>query len=282
MKSRNTNWQKAAKAFSIFSLLLVLVFSFSSIAFAGIAIEGDPDITIDADRVIEDDVFLAGEDILVEGTIEGDLFATGETITITGTIVGNLFASGAEVIISGTVDGSAAVSGYSVTLKDDAVITRNIYFGGYNLEIQEGVTIQRSIYAAGYQVQIAGQVDRNVVAGTGAFVLDGYVAGDVVLEVGSPDSSIPQVYIGQPYQVPQLNPGMYLDDGEIGGELDYHYSYMETNIDTNFDVDQFTTETVSYFAAQHFRRRSGEFLAILLLGALALFIRQRIHSQNGR
>jgi cytoskeletal protein CcmA (bactofilin family) len=275
MKSRNTNWRKAAKAFSIFTLLLVLIFSFSSVAFAGISIEGDPDITIDADRVIEDDLFLVGRDILVAGTIKGDLFVSGETVSITGTVEGNLFTTGGEINISGKIDGAVVVAGgYSAILQNGAMVTRNIYFSGYNLEIQENTTVQRSIYAAGYQVQIDGQVDRNVIAGTGAFVLTGSVAGDVLLEVGHPSSSIPNFYIGQPYQVDQIKPGMYLDEDLIGGELDYHYSYFESDFDFDFDIDQFTTEAASFIFAQQFRRRAGEFLAIVFLGALLLYWRK--------
>ncbi|MEN8240718.1 MAG: hypothetical protein ABFS17_02260, partial [Chloroflexota bacterium] len=81
MNFSTRNWRKAFKAFSIFTLLLILTLSFSSIAFAGIAIEGDPDYTIAEDRVIEDDVFLGGRNILVAGTIKGDLFVSGETVT---------------------------------------------------------------------------------------------------------------------------------------------------------------------------------------------------------
>jgi cytoskeletal protein CcmA (bactofilin family) len=274
MNSPKNNWRKTAKAFGVFALMLVLVFSFSSVAFAGIEIEGDPDVTIEADRVIKDDVFVSGRDILVEGTIEGDLFASGETVTITGVVEGNVFAAGAAVYISGTVDGTTAVAAYTAYIQEGAVLTRNIYFGGFNLELEENSLVERSIYAGGYQVQIGGKVDRNVVAGSAAFVVDGHIAGDAYLEVGDPDSRIPTIHIDESYdqyEVDTLRPGMYIEEGSIGGELDYRYSYMETDLDLDFDVDETVSETVSFFVAQRFRRLGGEFVAILLLGALLLY-----------
>jgi cytoskeletal protein CcmA (bactofilin family) len=274
MNSPKNNWRKAAKAMGVFALMLVLVFSFSSVAFAGIEIEGDPDVTIAADRVIKDDVFVSGRDILVEGTIEGDLFASGETVTITGVVEGNVFASAAAVYIDGTIDGTTAITAYTAHIQEGAVLTRNIYFGGFNLELEENSLIERSIYAGAYQVQIGGQVDRNVIAGSVAFVVDGHIAGDTYLEVGDPDSRIPTIHIDDSfdqYEIDTLRPGMYIDEGAIDGDLDYRYSYMETDLDLNFSFDETISDTFSFFVAQRFRRLTGEFIAILLLGALLLY-----------
>jgi cytoskeletal protein CcmA (bactofilin family) len=275
MKSVNTKRRTAVKIVSVLAVLFVMAFAFSVPAFAGIEIEGDPDITIEADEVIEDDAFLAGQDILVEGTIIGDLFATGETVTITGTVEGNVFVSAALVQISGMVDGTVLIGSYSAEIQPGAVITRNIYFGGFSLEVQEEALIERSIYAGGYQVQLSGQVDRNVVAGAGAFAADGTIAGDLLLEVGDPDSDIPNIQFGDPideYEVDMLEPGLYLEDDVVGGDVDFRYTYMETDFDFDTNIDDTVSETVSFFFAQRLRRLGGEFLTVLLLGALALYV----------
>lgn len=274
MKSHKNNWRKAAKVFSVFALMLVLVFAFSSVAFAGIGIEGDPDVTIEADRVIHDDLFVTGRDILIAGTIEGDLFATGETVTITGEVDGNVFAGGAAVYISGTVDGAVVIAAYTAKIQEGAVLTRNVYFGGFDLVFEENSLVERSIYAGGYQVQIDGKVDRNVIAGVGALIVGGHVAGDAYLEVGDPDSRIPTFQIGEPYdkyEVTTHRPGLYVEEGSIGGDLDYRYSYLETDLDLNFNIEETISDTISFFFAQRFRRLGGEFVAILLLGALMLY-----------
>ena len=277
MNSVNTKRCTAVKIISVLAVLFVLAFAFSAPAFAGIEIEGDPDITIEADEVFEDDVFLAGEDILVEGTIIGDLFAVGETITITGTVEGNVVATGTVVSISGMVDGTVLIGGYSAVIEPGAVISRNVYFGGFNLELQEEALIERSLYAGGYQMLLSGQVDRNVVAGAGAFAADGTIAGDLVLEVGDPNSQVPNVQFGEPinmYEVEMLEPGLYLEDDVVRGDVDYRFSYMYMDIDTDFDIDveRFTEDVMSFFVTEHLRRRVGDFVTILLLGALVLYL----------
>jgi cytoskeletal protein CcmA (bactofilin family) len=274
MNSMKFKRRTAVKLFGLLAIVLVFSLAFSAPVFAGTEIEGDPDVTIGADEVIDDDVFVGGRHVLVEGTINGDLFASGETVTITGTVEGNLIATGAVVTISGTVDGTALLGCYSAEIQPGAVITRSVYFGGFNLEIQPEAMVERSIYAGGYQVQIGGQVDRGVVAGVGAFAADGTIGGDVLLDVGDPDSQFPDIQFGEPfdrYEVEMLAPGLYIEDDAIGGELDYRYSQMDVNVNTDIDVEQFTDDVVSFFVTDRLRHRTGEFVTLLLLGAALLY-----------
>lgn len=274
MNSKQTKRRRAVKIVSLLAVLFVLAFTVSAPVFAGVEIEGDPDVTIEAGEVIKDDVFIGGRHVLVAGTIEGDLFVSGETVTISGTVDGNLFATGTVVNLSGTVDGAAVLGAYSVVVEPGAVITRNLYFGGFNLEVQEDAVVQRSLYGGGYQIQISGQIDRHVVAGVGAFAADGTIAGDLKLEVGDPSSDVPDIYFGDPisrYEVDMLEPGLYLEDDVVGGDLDYRYSYMETDFDIDTDIDQTVSDAVSMLVSNRLRNRAGEFLAILMLGALLLY-----------
>ena len=57
------------------TLALVLAVSFTPAAHAGEYVEGQPDATVEEGEVIEDDLFISGEDVLVAGVVEGDLFA---------------------------------------------------------------------------------------------------------------------------------------------------------------------------------------------------------------
>jgi cytoskeletal protein CcmA (bactofilin family) len=274
MNSVKPKRHTAVKLLGLMVVVLIFSLAFSAPVFAGTEIEGDPDVTIGADEIIQDDVFVSGRHVLVEGIIEGDLFASGETVTITGTVDGNLFAAGAAVYITGTVDGAVMLGCYTAEIQPGAVITRNIYFGGFNLDIQPEAVVERSIYAGGYQAQIGGQVNRNVIAGLGAFAADGSIAGDVLLDVGRPSSEVPQVYLGEPfedYEVEMLDPGMQIADGVIEGELDYRYSDVSVDVDTDVNVDEFTSDAVSFFVTQRLRQRTGEFVALLLLGAALIY-----------
>ena len=60
-----------------------------------------PQIIIGAGDVIDDDLFLTGETVEMNGTVNGDLFATGQRITINGEVNGNLFVSGSDITLNG-------------------------------------------------------------------------------------------------------------------------------------------------------------------------------------
>ena len=45
----------------------------------------------------EDDLYVAANEVIVEGTIGGDLVAVGNSITVDGTVEGDLIAAGQSV-----------------------------------------------------------------------------------------------------------------------------------------------------------------------------------------
>ena len=175
------------------SLALVLAVSFTPAALAGEFIEGGPDATLEEGEVIEDDLFISGDDVLVAGVVEGDLFAAGQDVVISGEVYGNVYAAGQTVTISGKVDGAVMLGGYSLVLEDGAEIGRNVYFGGFSLEAEDESLIGRSIYGGGYQLILAGEVMRDVTAGLGALEVTGPVGGDLKAEVG--DRTDSDIYI---------------------------------------------------------------------------------------
>ena len=55
------------------------------------------DTTISSDEVINDDLYIAADQIEMAGTIKGDLFVSGRTIKVTGTIEGNTYLFGGQI-----------------------------------------------------------------------------------------------------------------------------------------------------------------------------------------
>ena len=67
---------------------------------------------IPAGVTVSDDVFLSGDEVVMDGIVEGMLIATGRTITI-----------------NGTVDGDALLLGESVVINSGAEIRGNVFVG---------------------------------------------------------------------------------------------------------------------------------------------------------
>lgn len=270
MKTQKHNWKKASRLLMVFAFTLLLAFTITPAVHAGEYIEGDPDAVLEEGQVVKDDLFIGGNNVLVAGVVEGDLFAAGQDVIISGEVFGNVFAAGQSVTVSGEIEGALVLAGYALTLEDSAYIGRNVYTGAFSFEAMPESLIGRSIYAGAYQMLLNGTVERDVTAGLAALEIGGPVGGDVRAEVGEPDSNV-NVYV--PYWSPGmpsitiLNPGYDVDESLVEGEVDIHV----TPIDTTVQVETPRIDP-SYFIFQHLRRRSGEFIALLLVGALGLWL----------
>ena len=57
---------------------------------------GGENVVIGKDEVIDDDLFVGGSTVTVDGTVNGDLITAGQTVTINGKVTGNVIAAGSE------------------------------------------------------------------------------------------------------------------------------------------------------------------------------------------
>lgn len=216
------------KVFSIFAIIAILALAFATPAMAFDGRSGD-NITIEADEVINDDLYVTAANFTLEGTVNGDLIVFGQTITINGTVNGDLMAAGQSVVINGTVTGDARIAGSALQLGKAASINEDLVAGGASLETKDGSTIGGELVFGSGQTLLAGDVTGDVLAGTGSLELRGEFGGDVTVEVGdagqnngpSPSMYMPNVSIS----IPSVQPGFTVsDEAKIKGNLKYTQS----------------------------------------------------------
>jgi len=270
MKVQTYSYKNTRRLLVVIALTLLLALTITPAAHAGEYIEGQPDAVLEEGETVKDDLFIGGNDVLVAGTVEGDLFAGGTNVVISGDVYGNVFAAGNTVTVSGTIDGALMIAGYDLTLEDGASIGRNVYFGGFSFQTMGSSLVERSIYGGGYQMILGGSVARDITAGLGALKMTGPVGGDVNIEVGEPTTETDQMFNywtnGMPY-VKVLDPGYEVDESMVEGDLNIKVTPVETNV----NVPEITIDP-AYLALQSMRRRAGEFVALLLVGMLALWL----------
>jgi len=244
-------------------LAAILILAFASPTRAAEFRSGDH-VVIAADEVIDDDLFISGNKIEINGTVTGDLFATGSEVTVDGQVGGSAFLSGFSVSVAGNIEGSLYSGGYSLVVDRGADIGRNLYFGGFSLTVEEGSSVGRSVYTGTYQTVINGDVEGDVNASTSALVIGGSVGGDVIGEVSEADGGARMVFPGFPGSAPVLSPGLDISDSaDIGGDVDIQVSERDQP-DPGRTVLRFVSRTV--------RDRLGEFIAVLLIGGLLLWL----------
>jgi hypothetical protein len=225
----------------IVSLSLALLMALG-VAQTARALEVDRDGVIEADEVIDDDVYMEAGHVVVDGTVNGVLVVSAGDAKINGTVngdlilfvsqaevegdvAGNLFFGGQTLELNGTVEGSVFAGGSSLTLGPSAVVERNLLFGGFSLQAAAGSIVGRDIHVGGYQAILSGQIDQDVVAGLAALEIEGNVGGDVTATVDPPDEGSTFIFqfLRWPGIPDEIAPaGLQVGSGaEIAGTLTY-------------------------------------------------------------
>jgi hypothetical protein len=206
-------------------LFLVLTIGFGFAATAK-AVEFDDDGIVEEGEVIDDDLFIGGDTVEINGTVNGDVFASGSIVKVNGIINGSLASGAQTILINGKVSGSVYAGSMTATLGPETEIGRNMFYGGFNLSAEKGSVIHRDLLVAAYQALLSGEVGRDVQAGVGALEIDGTVGNDVTAEVGAPsDGQPPYFYPGTPGIDTIVPSGIRVsEDAKIGGSLYYRSS----------------------------------------------------------
>lgn len=264
--------KKLANGFRVVILLLLavmLAFPFASPARAAEIIPGNPDAYVAEDVVIDDDLFISGRLVQIDGIVLGDVFAVGEEVRINGRIDGNLFLAGELLKLNGEVSGNIFGAGISLQLASPSKVSGNVYFAGFSFQTVEQSQIARNVYLAGYQALLNGEIGRNVVAALNAFQLNGFVGRDVYLELNesqnSFDDPVNDVTIHLPDDI-QLLPEGFIEgeNATVLGELTYtvnRYDFTPRRIVIDDDL-------AGLFVTNWARSRIGEFMALLIVGLL--------------
>jgi hypothetical protein len=202
--------------FATLVLLAILLFAASAWV---IETRSGQNVTIDADEVVEDDLYVAAQNVTVEGTVQGDLVAVG------GTVEGDVISAGRTVIVNGTIEDDVRSAGQALLIGEDAQITDDLIAAGFSLESERGSTVGGELLYGGYQALVAGNVEENLRGGMTAFELNGEVGGNVNVEVdgGGAQPAGGQFAAGAPeVPIPSVEPGLMLtDSARAGGDLRY-------------------------------------------------------------
>ncbi len=191
------------KRFHLISIFFC-VFVLMTVIFIPVqAAEFRQDGLLESDEVIDDDLFIGGDTVDINGEVNGNLLVSGNVVTLNGKVNGNaiimgnsihvtedaevdgnLFVGSATLTIAGRVTGSVFSGSASLLLNGTSDIGRNVYYGGYSLETAEGSQIKKDLFAGIYQAMLKGSIERDIKAGAGAFELSGSVGRDVNVDLG--------------------------------------------------------------------------------------------------
>ena len=188
------------------SLALLVAFLFTLMAVpAAFAADfrTDTSISIGDDEVINDDLYLFGTTITVNGIVNGDLFAAGTSVTINGTVNGHVYLAGQNVTVGGTVAQGARVVAINASVSGgvggDIVLLSN------SATILSDATIGRDLILTVSSLTLDGTVERRVAGVAETILLNGSVGSNLDVSVGNLTIT---------------------EDASIGGDLTYRSDEM--------------------------------------------------------
>lgn len=134
-------------------------------------------------ETVAEDLYAAGDVVLIAGLIEGDLIATAFTeIRVTGEVRGSVFALASKVVIDGAVGGSVRAAGGSIEVNGD--VGGDVFVAGVDVAFGSEAEIDRDVLVWANEAALAGRVGRNIEGQFRRGTVAAKVDGDVDVTVG--------------------------------------------------------------------------------------------------
>jgi len=209
------------------SLLVLFVLALSVFVPAASAYDGRTGerVVVARDEVINDDLFVGGTSLTVDGTVNGDLIAVGQNVTINGKVTGNVIAAGSGVTVNGEVGHDVFAAAGVVTIGPDAQIGYNAYTAGGSVESKSGSRVGGSLLLAAGQGLVSGQVTNDLLGGANRLRLEGLVGRNakIAADASSARYSFNSMYYGpNTPSMPFVQPGLtFGPEARVAGSLEY-------------------------------------------------------------
>ncbi|MDW7732578.1 MAG: hypothetical protein SCH66_09155 [Methanolobus sp.] len=196
-------------------LILLLVMAFLSSPAAALTTRGGDVVIID--EVIDDDLYIAGNNIVITGTVMGDVVAAGGRVEVRGNITQDLTVMSGDVIVSGSVGDDIRVA--SGTLRMSGEVRDDLLSASGDAMVANGASIGGDLSFTSGQMQMLGSVAGDAMGSGGELTIGGQIEGNADLEAGEL-TILPGAGIGGDlrYMAPE---SIDIPEGTVGGEVEF-------------------------------------------------------------
>lgn len=177
-----------------FALLMIMQL-YSPVAAAEFAAADDVYILPEG-QVINDDLYVAAREIVINGTVDGDLLAAGAYIEVNGAVNGSFMGAAAGVRVNGVVQNSARIAAMSVildgTVRKDFLATAGIAAPGFadfpipmgtrtlspGVDLRPNSAVAGDVFLSGGAGRVAGVIGGDLIATLAQLDLGGHTEGN--------------------------------------------------------------------------------------------------------
>jgi len=226
-------------------IVVTLLMIFTTIPVWAFDARGGVGITVASEEIVDDDLYVAGETIIIDGTINGDLWAAGNTITVNGIVNGSVMAAGRIVNINGDIDHAVRAVGETININSD--VGGDVIVGCSVVNIASTSRIHGDLVFGAGIARIDGAIEGNIKGGGGEVIISNGVNGNVELEVESLT---------------------ILSTANIGGDLNYT-SEEEADIQSGAQIAGVTTHNLPEAEPEVKKDWTKVFPFVIFFGVLA-------------
>jgi len=140
-------------------------------------VRSGPTVTIGPNETVADDLYVFGNNVVVQGTVNGDVIAAGSSVTIAGHVTGSVMAAGSTLVVSGPVDGSVRLAGNLLTVS--APVGGDALMAGSILTVNAPASVGRDVLAGGNAINLQSPVGRNVSVGGNTLTVGSTIGGAI-------------------------------------------------------------------------------------------------------
>ena len=165
-------------AIFVVAILLTALLATPVLAFEGRS--GDS-VIVASGEVIDDDLYVSGNAVTINGTVNGDVWAMGNDVTINGEINGNLVAAGNNLEVNGDISHSARIAGNALYIRGN--VGADVLAFGSNLTVSSAASIGNDLVVGAAQADINAPIGGDIIGGGGVVILSSTVGGNVHITV---------------------------------------------------------------------------------------------------
>jgi cytoskeletal protein CcmA (bactofilin family) len=173
---------KAGRFLALLAAVLAITVLLTAPASAADVRQGQT-LVIPAEEVVNDDLYLFGSVITIDGTVNGDVIAFGDRININGPIKGNFNGAANYLTLDGGVRDSIRAAASSIYI--DGNIGGDLVAAASQIDITSAGSVGRDFLPAAATVNVRGPVGKDIRGSAGDFIIGSGVGGNVNIECGT-------------------------------------------------------------------------------------------------
>ena len=223
-------------------------------------------IHIQEDEFVSGNMYVAGNDVIVDGKIAGDLIGAAKSIVINGELAGDLISAAEKIEVNGRVEGN--IRSISETFSLSGFVGRNINFLGSEFYLNPESFVAWDVLAAGQTLFLKGKINGELNSYGENIFIDGEIEKDVNLKLDGSLQSLnikPSAVINGNLNYSAIKETLISEDN-VAGLVNYnYYKKQRSNPINNFPSIAFkilTALAVASFLIFGLKKINGEFLEL--------------------